>query len=249
METMSVTVTKFRWMVHRNEQRVYCAVVFVRREAERFEVTVSKELSSRPTSKDEAKRLCDELVPDLLKRLRQCEAGGTKLRDRTDSEILFEQFCGIHGIPYARVNESSERTPDYEIEVSGQRVVVEVKETEDEWPEPGEIRVRRVSIGKRLRKLIDSGYKQIKNRTASKLPGMLLVYDSTLSHVGPESVRAAMFGDYQVVASVPYDRSKSPKLIDRKRGGGRKTTPVAGRALSAIAVLSQPSRIASLMVV
>jgi hypothetical protein len=72
---------KYRWMVYRDSSRAFVASVFVRREAENFEVRISKDLSGRPASKEAAKQLCDELVPELLKRLKQCEAGGTILRE------------------------------------------------------------------------------------------------------------------------------------------------------------------------
>ena len=47
---------------------------------------------------------------------------------RTKSEELFESFCRMHGIAYRRVSETTEPTPDYELEISGQVILAEVKQ-------------------------------------------------------------------------------------------------------------------------
>jgi hypothetical protein len=44
------------------------------------------------------------------------------------AETLFEQFLSANGIPFRRVSTAATRTPDYEIEIGGRCVVVEVKE-------------------------------------------------------------------------------------------------------------------------
>src|SRR5215469_14238660 len=46
----------------------------------------------------------------------------------TDSETLFEQFLSANGIPFRRVRTAATPTPDYEIEIGGTCLVVEVKE-------------------------------------------------------------------------------------------------------------------------
>ena len=46
----------------------------------------------------------------------------------TKSERLFESFCREHGIVYRRVRETTEARPDYELEIEGQILLVEIKQ-------------------------------------------------------------------------------------------------------------------------
>lgn len=55
---------------------------------------------------------------------------------QTVSEREFEAFCRIRGIPLARVAVADTRTPDYEVTLGSDRIVVEVKETS---PNPEEL--------------------------------------------------------------------------------------------------------------
>ena len=47
---------------------------------------------------------------------------------RTISEEQFEAFCQSRGIPLERIPESDTRTPDYQIAIESERVIVEIKE-------------------------------------------------------------------------------------------------------------------------
>jgi len=58
---------RYFWMVNRDSRRVYLASVFVRGPHGRPEITIGKELAERPASKEDAKRACNELVPQLVK--------------------------------------------------------------------------------------------------------------------------------------------------------------------------------------
>jgi hypothetical protein len=66
---------KFCWMVNRDSQRRYHAVVYFADKPARVRISVAKEIDTRPPDRETARRLCDDLVPRLLKQLRQPEAG------------------------------------------------------------------------------------------------------------------------------------------------------------------------------
>jgi hypothetical protein len=56
---------------------------------------------------------------------------------QTISEREFEAFCTTRSIPFERIQETSKRTPDYELVLGSDRVVVEIKEA-DRNPEERE---------------------------------------------------------------------------------------------------------------
>jgi hypothetical protein len=105
---------------------------------------------------------------------------------RTISEEQFEAFCKNRGIPLERIPESDSRTPDYEIDIESQRIIVEVKETS---PNPEEIESDRLlnergygnvtggTPGDRVRKMIRSASGQLKARSNGVLLTLLVVFD------------------------------------------------------------------------
>lgn len=61
---------QYFWMVNRASNRAYQACVFFRGPTGKREIQIAKELPARPSNKEAAKLACDELVPQLLKVLR-----------------------------------------------------------------------------------------------------------------------------------------------------------------------------------
>jgi hypothetical protein len=47
---------------------------------------------------------------------------------KTKSEEFFEQYCTSKGITWEKITETVTRTPDYELTISDQKIIVEVKE-------------------------------------------------------------------------------------------------------------------------
>ena len=70
---------RYRWMVYRDSRRIYYATVDAHVKEQRINISVGKELMARPASKDEARKLCDDLVPALIKLLKSMEEHGTDL--------------------------------------------------------------------------------------------------------------------------------------------------------------------------
>src|ERR1035437_5331274 len=93
---------------------------------------------------------------------------------KTESEIYFEKFCERNRFPLLPVPVTTTKTPDYTLTVSGQLVVVEVKEilpTDEELEserlarETGVGKAIGSTPGKSVRKKIADCSKQIKART------------------------------------------------------------------------------------
>jgi hypothetical protein len=170
---------------------------------------------------------------------------------RTFAEYLFERFCDEHGIPCARVPETTAKTPDYEILSKTTPVVVEVKDIE---PNAEEIESERLlnergwgnatggTPGGRVRAKIDAASPQIKARAQGRLPSILVVCDEgrEIGHVEPYHIRVAMYGLEQIYVAVPPPGQGSPYATGMGYGPKRKMTPGHNTSISAIAAMFMP---------
>jgi hypothetical protein len=171
---------------------------------------------------------------------------------KTESEVLFELFCNNNGIAFDSIptkSKEEEATPDYDIYINGQKVVVEIKQID---PNPEEIIQQKnfeaggVAIGggtpgARARSKITAGANQIKIRAKGNYPSILVLYNNVplTDHTDPYFIRVAMYGLETHVLGVPKEMSKSPYLIDKKFGPKRKMTKDNNTSISAVAVLAK----------
>ncbi len=119
--------------------------------------------------------------------------------NKTESEKLFELFCNQHGIKCFRIptkSKQQEKTPDYDIWVSGQQIVVEVKQFD---PTQEEVAMYKTSEehefahgplgtpGTRVRKAINEKASQIRIRAKGKYPSILIIYTTVFwcDHTDP----------------------------------------------------------------
>lgn len=63
------------WIVNRNSARKYNAVIQYWDPPRKVHISVSRELQSRPVDRDSARQLCDELLPEFSRTLRNFKAG------------------------------------------------------------------------------------------------------------------------------------------------------------------------------
>jgi len=170
---------------------------------------------------------------------------------KTRSETLFEKFCSNSGITLARVPEGQTPTPDYELIVEQQRIIVEVKEITSNKEEQESDRLlfergygnvlSRIP-GERVRKKVSDSSVQIKSRTQSTYPSILVLYDGrNAGHLWPYNIRVAMYGLEQINMAVPRDRSMSPYAMGMNYGPKRKMTEQHNTSISAIGVLYTPN--------
>jgi hypothetical protein len=167
---------------------------------------------------------------------------------RTTSELQFEAFCQKKGIALERIPEADTRTPDYQIVIGAERIIVEVKETS---PNPEELESNRLlqergygsvtggTPGDRVRKMIRSASGQLKARSCGTLPTMLVVFDQgrAAGHVEGYHVRVAMYGLEQIYIAVPPLGQGQPYATGAGHGPKRKMTETDNTSISAIAAL------------
>lgn len=165
-------------------------------------------------------------------------------KKRTESEVLFEDFCRDLGIVWQRIPESKSRSPDYWLKIGEHEPVVEVKQCD---PNPTEKRARVMARqlgrawvvdtpGRRVRKQIDKAMPQLKALANGRRPTILVVYDNdTFCGTDANDVKAAMFGDEKTV--VTLSRHEVVSVSATHRGGGRRCTTRDNTSLSAVALL------------
>ena len=167
---------------------------------------------------------------------------------KTASETYFENLCNDLGIQLTRIQETQCKTPDYELVIEGQHVIVEVKEMTKNKEEQDSDRALRergygnvlsTTPGDRVRKKISESSPQIKSRTKGKYPSLLVLFDHGLvaGHLDPYCIRVAMYGLEQVHIAVPADYSVSPYATGMGYGPKRKMTEEHNTSISAIGVM------------
>lgn len=167
---------------------------------------------------------------------------------QTVSEREFEAFCRLRCIPLERITVADTRTPDYEVRLGSDRIVVEVKETS---PNPDELESLRLlserGVGKatggtpgdRVRKMIRSASGQLKARSRGELPTLLVVFDQgrVAGHVESYHISVAMYGLEQVHLAVPPIGQGQPFITGTSHGPKRKMTETNNTSISAIGAL------------
>lgn len=134
------------------------------------------------------------------------------------SELHFQRYCDLRGYDCRRIDESKQprvRSPDYEVFINTQRVIVEVKEliaNQEEsrnwrktWSD--EIVVHGREPGKRARQHIETAVGQIRPYAQKGDPTVVLLYDnifidgrrpypplSLMDPLGPYDIDVALFG-------------------------------------------------------
>jgi len=163
------------------------------------------------------------------------------------SELLFERFCEENSIPYSSIDTQEYKTPDYEITLGEQVLVVEVKQferNEDENESLVKLHHRGVcgmwSVpGNRVRLKINSASKQLKQFSQGKLPAILVLYDNTgLASIDANDIKTAMYGDESRSMWIAEYPDHTSILKDEVYlGSGRKFTPDDNTTFSGIALL------------
>lgn len=185
-----------------------------------------------------------------------------RLDMKTQSEKLFEDFCGRNNIACKSISVQSSRTPDYCISVAGTEIVVEVKEishNKEDLANDENLRhaksgdmslVNAGRLGARAQHKIAKSAKQISNFAKGKYPGLLVLYSSILSvnPLDPYQLKVAMFGIDTTVMSVPDSMNDMPEVLEKKSGPSKKLTPSDNTSISAIAVLTENSGTLDLVV-
>jgi len=167
----------------------------------------------------------------------------------TRSEALFKQHCEVHGVSYRRIQENGRKVADFELDLPSGVAVVEIKQLDPnerdlarEALPPGTVAGAVIAPSGRLRNLLSDAYLQIKPYGDRGIPGMIVCYNNAggINHIDNFSVTRAMFGGMAVYLALGHDG------VIHHTGqvftGQRKVTLTSFRALSAVGVLSTPTR-------
>ena len=169
----------------------------------------------------------------------------------TTSEQLFEQYCQENGIGCMKIKEAADKTPDYDIEVNGIRIIAEIKQIDPSKEDRSLIRELRENgcmnysrtPGDRVRNKIKSASIQLSKLSKDRYPSMVVLYNNLPLALGnpidPYNIRVGMYGLDTIVLSVPNDPPIQPSVIDRRFGPKRKMTETHNTSISAVAVLSK----------
>lgn len=171
------------------------------------------------------------------------------MSEQTISEELFERFCKENRIKFSRIEVSAisgKKEPDYQMETSSGKVLVEVKQFD---PNPEELKLQKQlddrgwtdafggEPGAKVRLKIQSAAKQLKSRGAGSVPSMVVLYNNVpISRRGtdPYEIKTAMYGIEKIDLSVVSNKP-GVSIKDRGFGSKRKMTPSSNTSISAVA--------------
>jgi len=164
---------------------------------------------------------------------------------QTLSEALFEEFCITNRLLWERIPRNPpNETADYIVTLNGQRVVVEIKQIENNADEIAELEARGRSgggggtLGTRIRNEITRGSKQIWNIAKGKCPSILLLFDNRHQMFRyvflPEEFLSAMYGSETRILRLHSDGVAKPELVGRTFGKRRKMSPTRSKHISAL---------------
>ena len=180
-------------------------------------------------------------MPKLEARIQQ-DKPQPKRQNPTQGEIAFWSFCHrAPGYECQVVDEESGQTPDYTISVDNQKIIVEVKDIGREHTGG--------TVGAIARRKIRDANKQLKTRTNGHYPGISVLHDpftkwGLLSGpLGPDHIRAAMYGWLTLDITVPRDPSEPSRVVRERAGKGRTTTREMNTTTSAVCVLQFDSQL------
>ena len=167
----------------------------------------------------------------------------------TLSEALFKRHCGARGVVFRRIEEDGGKVADFELSLESGIAVAEIKQLDpNEQDLAREAAMREGQVGSglapagRLRSLLGSAYSQIKPYAVRGIPAMVVCYNNAgiLTHLDNFTVTRAMFGG--MAAYIALGSDGYIHHVGQGFTGQRKVTRNTCRGLSAVCVLSTPTR-------
>ena len=123
------------------------------------------------------------------------------MSQKTESELLFEQFCFDNELSWRPYGEEKHRTPDYRVSFDDVAICVELKQIESRRGMEESGRMTRV-VGDRIRREITKATEQVQEGARAGFPTLLLVYNAVdpLQAFGtePHDFMCAMYGELTV---------------------------------------------------
>jgi hypothetical protein len=169
----------------------------------------------------------------------------------TESEIKFEQFCNAYNIQFNRIDMGLSTTPDYDIFVGSQKIVVEVKELQANDEDKKALQDMETQksavwgnhrVGDRIRYKLDDAKRQIEGRAKGICPSLLVLYDARpfpVRGIFSYEVLVAMYGWETIDLHMP-EKLGEPVIFGKHRfGKGKKFREGVHTYISGLAVLSE----------
>lgn len=136
-----------------------------------------------------------QMIPSMLDETRGAAV-------QTDSESLFTGYCDTNGIPCKRIRRSSDRTPDYCIQLQATDVVCEVKQLNmsagerDAWMQALKDGSGVQVVKNRVRAKVTDALGQLRSAADAGTPTLVVVFDGTpfAAELDHESVVQALYG-------------------------------------------------------
>ena len=169
----------------------------------------------------------------------------------TESEIKFEQFCNAQNIKFDRINMGQARTPDYDIFVNSQKIVVEVKELQANDEDKKAVQDWEIQksaiwgsrrIGDRIRYKLDDAKRQIEVRAKGICPSMLFLYDDRpfpVRGIFSYEILVAMYGWETIDLHAPEKLGEPVTFGKHRFGKGKKFHERVHTYISGLAILSE----------
>lgn len=164
---------------------------------------------------------------------------------KTESEVLFEQFCATHGLAAERIETGDDKSPDYLVRLNDVPVYFEIKQIDADASFKGRngggsSRI----IGNHVRARIHEARKQLQGPSKQGAPSVLLVYNNLdpLQTFGTEEhdFITAMYGEWTV-------RIKDNAIVDSFLGKRARLQPAMNTSFSAVGHLRRTPSGASVL--
>ena len=167
----------------------------------------------------------------------------------THSETLFEEYCRANRIVCTRVSVSSERSPDFRIQIGQTRVVCEVKQIDMNKNDREELAAVNAGtptsfyVTNRVRSKLKDVSAQLKDAVLAGTPTMVVLYNNNpvYDHTKYSEILQAMFGRKSANVMFSDSQEAGPVVSPPFFGGNRGLGPRRNTSVSAVAVLEQDS--------
>ncbi len=167
-----------------------------------------------------------------------------------NAEQNFINLCDQAGISWKQIPISEEvgmKTPDFEIDVSGYSIVVEVKQfdpnCEEQQALDNFLKKRFASFpntksGARVRKAVDKAAPQLKTLSKGKTPTMIVLQSNVQGiHADPYDIMTAMQGFDTVTVATTKAPNFNPSFGSPRSGPDKRMTTNHNTTISAVAVI------------
>lgn len=168
---------------------------------------------------------------------------------KTESEILFEQFCSLNKLPAQSIPTGAQKTPDYLLTLGTAKVYVEVKQIDKDENFRGVGGVSTRTVGEHVRQKITESKKQLQPKARNGEPCLLLIYnklDANFQMFGTEEhdFISAMYGELTVLVRRGVG---SPRISESFHGRNASVREAHNTSFSAVGHLRRTREGASVL--